>query len=260
MQKLALGIEYDGSSYCGWQKQKNVSSIQECIENVLFKVTSERIKVYCAGRTDSGVHALGQVIHFETNIQYPWSTWVFSMNRYLPLSICVRWVRLVDKDFHARISAISRRYYYIIYNNFVRSSVLLGKVWHYKKILDIYKMSTAGQYLLGENDFSSFRASGCQSNSTYREIYHLRVTKKSCCILIDIKANAFMYHMIRNIVGSLVEIGCGKKPVMWISELLDNHNRSLAGITAPANGLYLVEVEYPSYFSIPSMFPEKFWE
>lgn len=260
MQKLALGIEYDGLLYCGWQKQKNMPSIQGCIESVLFKITSERVKIYCAGRTDSGVHAFGQVIHFETHAQYPWSTWMFGINRYLPPSICVRWVSLVDEDFHACFSAVSRRYCYIIYNNFVRSAVLSGKTWHYNKFLDIYKMFTAGQYLLGENDFSSFRASGCQSASARRKMYHLRVTRKGWCIIIDIKADSFIYHMVRNIVGSLVEVGCGKQSVTWISELLKNNDRSLAGITAPANGLYLVEVEYPKHFSIPSIFSEKFWE
>lgn len=260
MQKLALGIEYDGTSYCGWQKQKNMPSIQKCIEDALQKITSERIKIYCAGRTDAGVHALGQVVHFETTVQYPWSAWIFGVNRYLPSSVCVRWVNMVNEEFHARLSAISRRYYYIIYNNVVRSSLLLGKTWHYKKFLDVYKMSVAGQYLLGENDFSAFRSSGCQSSSAKRKVYHVRVTRKGRCVLIDIRANSFIYHMVRNIVGSLVDVGCGKKPVTWILRLLKNNDRALAGITAPASGLYLVEVEYPSCFSIPSIFSGKFWE
>lgn len=259
MHKIALGIEYDGSSYYGWQKQKNMFSVQECIEDVLYKITSERVNIYCAGRTDTGVHAIGQVIHFETSMRYSWSTWMFSINRYLPSNICVCWVILVNKDFHARLSAISRRYCYVIYNHFVRSAVLFRKAWHYNKFLDVYKMSAAGQYLLGRHDFSVFRASGCQSNSTKREIYHLRIIRKGRCIIIDIKANAFMYHMVRNIVGSLVDVGCGKQPVTWISGLLKHSDRSLAGITAPAHGLYLVEIEYPGYFFIPSVCVENFW-
>lgn len=260
MKKLALGIEYDGSLYCGWQRQKNMPSVQEYIESALQKITSEKIITYCAGRTDSGVHALGQVIHFETSAQYSWSMWIFGVNRYLPLSICVRWVSVVSKDFHARLSAVSRRYHYIIYNDRIRSTVLLGKTWHYRKFLDVHKMFMAGQYLLGENDFSSFRSSGCQSHSTRREVYHLHVVRKGKCVIIDIKANSFVYRMVRNIVGSLVEIGCGKKPVSWILKVLKSTDRSIAGVTAPAKGLYLVEVEYPEYLAIPSIFSERFWK
>lgn len=260
MQKLALGLEYDGISYSGWQKQRNVSSVQEHIEHALRKVTSEKIKVYCAGRTDSGVHALGQVVHFETNVQRPDSAWMCGVNYYLPNSICVKWVSVVDASFHARFSAISRRYCYVVYNNFVRSAILLGKVWHYKRFLDVYKMAIAGQYLLGENDFSSFRASGCQSHSVKRKIYHLHVRRKRQCVLIDIKANSFMYRMVRNIVGSLVEVGCGRKSITWILKVLRSSDRSLAGITAPASGLYLIEIEYPLNFKIPSVVTEKFWE
>lgn len=258
MKKLALGIEYNGANYCGWQKQKNILSVQECVESALHKITSERIKIYCAGRTDAGVHAVGQVVHFETNMQYSDSVWTFGVNRYLPPSVCIRWVSIVNKEFHARLSAISRRYYYIIYNNMIRSVMLLGRTWHYKKFLDVCRMFTAGQYLLGENDFSAFRSSGCQSYSARREVYHLNVIRKDRCIVIDIKANAFLYHMVRNIVGSLVEIGCGKKPVTWMLQLLKNNDRSLVGTTAPAHGLYLVEVEYPAHFSIPSILYKDF--
>lgn len=260
IQKLALGVEYDGLLYCGWQKQKNMPSVQKYIERALKKITSEKITIYCAGRTDSGVHALGQVIHFETNIQRSWAAWVFGINHYLPSSICVHWMSLVKQDFHARFSAISRRYCYIIYNDRVRSAVLFGKTWHYGKFLDIYKMFTAGQYLLGRNDFSSFCASGSQSYSMYREIYYVDVKRKGKCVIIDIKANSFLYHMVRNIVGSLVEIGCGKRPISWMLTILKSNNRKLAGITAPAHGLYLIEVEYPLYFKIPSFFSKKFWE
>lgn len=261
MQKLVLGVEYDGASYCGWQKQKNLPSIQACIEDALKKIISTKVTIYCAGRTDAGVHALGQVVHFETDVQYPQSAWVFGVNRYLPSSICVRWASLVDEKFHARFSAISRRYCYVIYNSCIRSAILSSKSWHYRKFLDVYKMSIAGKYLLGEKDFSAFRSIGCQSSSAWRKIYHLYVMKKGPCIIIDITANSFIYHMVRNIVGSLVEIGCGKQSTEWILELLkNNHNRSLAGVTAPANGLYLVEVKYPSYFLVPSVFSKNFWD
>lgn len=260
MQKLALGIEYDGTLCCGWQRQIDVPSIQGYIENAVKKITDESITVFCAGRTDAGVHALGQVVHFETRSQRSKSEWTLGMNRYLPESICVRWAQLVNEDFHARFSAISRRYCYVINNSCIRSALLFKKTWHYKKYLDINKMCDAAQCLLGENDFSSFRAAGCQSYSARRKLYHVRIIRKGqCIIVIDIKANSFVYRMVRNIVGSLVKVGCGERPEIWIAELLKNCNRSLAGVTAPSSGLYLVEVKYPSYFSIPSSFIKELW-
>lgn len=247
MNKLVLGIEYDGSKFCGWQKQKNKPSIQESIETALNQITSKIIPVFCAGRTDSGVHAIEQVIHFETDLEYTKTAWILGVNRYLPYTICVRWVKLANKNFHARFSAISRRYYYYIYNDYVRSSIFFKKTWHYKKKLDIYKMSKAAQYLLGENDFSSFRSAGCQSSSAVRKLYRLRIIRKGRYVIIDIEANSFLYRMVRNIVGSLVEVGSGKRPESWILELLKNCDRSLGGITAPADGLYLVKIQYPDY-------------
>lgn len=248
MQKLALGIEYDGSMYCGWQKQKYRSSIQEHIENALNKITSESIIIFCAGRTDSGVHALEQVIHFETFLKYPQSTWTLGINHYLPSNICVQWVKIVNKNFHARFSAISRRYYYYIYNNNIRSAFLKKRAWHYKKLLNIHEMSKAAQYLLGENDFSAFRASGCQSHSACRKLYHLRIIRFKQYVIIDIEANSFVYRMVRNIVGSLVEVGSGHQPAEWILKILKARKRELAGMTAPADGLYLAKIKYPDYF------------
>ncbi|URJ28437.1 tRNA pseudouridine(38-40) synthase TruA [Candidatus Blochmannia vicinus (nom. nud.)] len=259
MQKLALGVEYDGSSYCGWQRQKDAPSIQSCIEYAIKKITTEQVTIFCAGRTDSGVHALGQVVHFETYSMRSKSAWTLGINHYLPSKICVRWAKLVNKDFHARFSAISRRYFYVIYNGYIRSALLFRNTWHYKKYLDINKMCDAAHCLLGENDFTSFCAVGCQSSSKQRKLHHIRIVRTGQCIVIDIKANSFMHHMVRNIVGSLVKVGCGEKPITWVLELLSNCDRSLAGSTAPASGLYLVEVKYPSYFSIPSSFREELW-
>lgn len=248
MQKLALGIEYDGTIYYGWQKQTCKLSIQGCIEYALKKITSTSIKVFCAGRTDSGVHALEQVIHFETNVNRSNSAWLLGLNYWLPKSICVRWVKLVNKDFHARFSAISRRYLYFIYNDYVRSAIYFKKMWHYKNWLNIYNMSKAARYLLGENDFSAFRTTGCQSSSAWRNVYHLKIIRQGKCVVIDIEANAFVYRMVRNIVGSLVEVGCGNKPEIWMLELLTGCKKSLSGrITAPANGLYLAKIKYPDY-------------
>lgn len=246
MQRLALGIEYDGSIYCGWQKQKGKLSVQGCIEYALKKLTSTSIKVFCAGRTDSGVHALEQVIHFETDLKRSNSAWLLGLNYWLPKSISVRWVKLVNKNFHARFSAISRRYLYYIYNDCIRSSIYFQKMWHYKNFLNIYNMSKAARYLLGENDFSAFRTTGCQSYSAWRNVYYLKIIRQGKCVVVDIEANAFVYRMVRNIVGSLVEVGCGNKPAIWMLELVKGYKESLAGrITAPANGLYLAKIKYP---------------
>lgn len=250
MHKLALGIEYDGSPFCGWQKQKYGISVQDCVEYALKKITLKPVTVFCAGRTDAGVHALEQVVHFKTDLKYPKSAWTLGVNRYLPTSICIRWVNLVQDDFHARFSAVSRRYYYYIYNDYIRSSILFHKTWHYKKLLDICKMSKAAQYLLGENDFSAFQSLGCQSSSSRRMLYHLDVIRMGKVIIIDIKANSFLYHMVRNIVGSLVEVGCGNRSEIWILDLLKSCKRSLTGMTAPAKGLFLAKVQYPGHFFV----------
>lgn len=249
MQKLALGIEYDGSMYCGWQKQKSTPSIQGCLEYVLEKITLKSTKVFCAGRTDAGVHALEQVVHFETDLKKSNVTWALALNYWLPKNICVRWVKLVNQNFHARFSAISRRYFYYIYNDYTRSAIYFKKMWHYKKVLNIHTMSEAAQYLLGEHDFSAFQTSGCQSSSSWRNIYYLKIIRQGRCIIIDIEANSFLYRMVRNIVGSLVEIGCGNKPEIWMLELLKDCKKKLnkSRITAPANGLYLAKIKYPRH-------------
>ncbi|QOI11350.1 tRNA pseudouridine(38-40) synthase TruA [Blochmannia endosymbiont of Colobopsis nipponica] len=252
MYRLALCVEYDGSSYFGWQRQPYLPTVQANLENALSSIASEQIVVFCAGRTDARVHAIGQVVHFETKSYRLCSSWVTGVNSYLPSDISVHWVVIVDKDFHARFSAISRRYCYIIYNDRMRSAILYKRVTHYKKFLDVNKMAQAGKYLLGKNDFTSFQASGCQSYSSFRHLHHLFVHRYEQYVIIDIKANAFLYHMVRNIVGSLIEVGCNNKPVDWIAELLVKRDRSLAASIAPPDGLYLISVEYPSNFNFPT--------
>lgn len=251
--KLALGIEYNGSAYCGWQRQQTtIPSVQAYLENALSNIANDKITIYCAGRTDSGVHAIGQVIHFETKSYLDHVNWILGVNAHLPKDITVRWVKQVNQDFHARFSAIARRYYYIIYNNLIPSAILNDRVTHYSKPLDIHKMERAGQYLLGEHNFSSFRSVQCQSSTPWRYLYHLRVTRQEpYLIIIDIKANSFLNKMVRNIVGSLLEVGCGIKKESWIAELLTHRNRMKAASTAKAEGLYLVEVDYPLHFALP---------
>lgn len=249
--KYALGIEYDGSCYYGWQRQQDVKSIQQCLEQALSKVANQVISVFCAGRTDTGVHATGQVVHFETDAIRKDVAWTMGVNANLPADIAVRWVKQVDDSFHARFSATARRYRYIIYNHRYRPAILGRGVTHFHLPLDADCMHRAGQYLLGENDFTSFRVVQCQSKSPWRNVKHLNVTRKGSYIIVDIKANAFVHHMVRNIVGSLLEVGCGNQQEKWIAELLSAKDRNLAAATAKAEGLYLVSVDYPDEFGLP---------
>ncbi|WWO98580.1 MAG: tRNA pseudouridine(38-40) synthase TruA [Candidatus Dasytiphilus stammeri] len=251
-RKLALGIEYNGSRYYGWQFQKFVPSIQANLEEALSIVANHSIKTYCAGRTDAGVHSIGQVVHVETNALRKVSAWTRGVNRYLPSDIVVRWVKDVPDNFHARFSAIARLYRYVIYNSSFRPALLNTEVMHYDKPLDVKRMQIAAQYLIGENDYSSFRAADCQSKSSWRKIIYLSVTRYGPYVLINIKANSFLRHMVRNIVGCLIEVGCGKYDENWIAEILAKKNRNkVKYTTVKPTGLYLVAVNYPTYFSLP---------
>lgn len=249
--KIALGIEYNGSRYFGWQRQQEVTSVQACLEAALSKVANKPIGVFCAGRTDAGVHATGQVVHFVTTAVRKDAAWTMGVNSHLPPDIAVRWVKTVDEDFHARFSATARRYRYIIFNHRYRPAVLAQGVTHCHMPLDAEKMEQAAQCLLGENDFTSFRAVQCQSRTPWRNVKHVKVTRHGAYIVVDIKANAFVHHMVRNIVGSLIEIGAGNQDVNWMAELLALKDRSRAAATAKAEGLYLVSVDYPEHFALP---------
>lgn len=251
--KIALGVEYLGEKYYGWQRQEKVRSVQEELEKALSFVANEPIEVFCAGRTDSGVHATGQVVHFETQANRPEKAWTFGTNANLPDDIAVRWAKIVDEDFHARFSATARRYRYIILNQKQRGAILSAGVTHYHLPLDHHKMHESAQALLGERDFTSFRAAQCQSKTPWRNVHHVKVTRHGDYIVVDIQANAFLHHMVRNIVGSLLEIGAGNKPVDWMKTLLELKDRSQAAPTAKANGLYLVKAFYPEHFQLPEM-------
>ncbi|WNN43140.1 MULTISPECIES: tRNA pseudouridine(38-40) synthase TruA [Winslowiella] len=249
--KLALGVEYDGSRYYGWQRQQEVRSVQARLEQALSKVANQPVNVFCAGRTDAGVHGTGQVVHFETTSQRKDAAWTLGANANLPADIAVRWVKQVPDEFHARFSATARRYRYVIYNQRLRPAILGGGVTHFYHPLDAEKMQRAGQCLIGENDFTSFRAVQCQSRTPWRNVMHLNVSRHGSYIVVDIKANAFVHHMVRNIVGSLMEIGCGNQHEGWMAELLAAKDRTLAAATAKAEGLYLVAVDYPQHFALP---------
>ncbi|ABF14323.1 tRNA pseudouridine(38-40) synthase TruA [Candidatus Palibaumannia cicadellinicola] len=258
--KIALGIAYNGSLYYGWQRQKELPSVQASLERALSIVANEKISVFCAGRTDTGVHATGQVVHFETVALRTNKAWTLGVNANLPASIAVRWAMTVTLNFHARFSATARSYRYIIYNHPLRPAMLGSSGYmHFYQPLDPLKMDRAGQCLLGERDFTSFRAQQCTSRTPWRNLHQLIVKRHGSYIIVDITANAFLYRMVRNIVGCLIEIGSGKKPENWIADLLARRDRSLAGITARAKGLYLVNVYYPSEFALPSVPVELFF-
>ncbi|WP_372626323.1 tRNA pseudouridine(38-40) synthase TruA [Arsukibacterium sp.] len=253
--RIALGIEYDGTGFFGWQRQREVNSVQQELEMALAKVANSPVEVFCAGRTDAGVHATGQVVHFDTEVQRDAKAWIMGTNSHLPDQIAVRWAKPVSDDFHARFSATARRYRYIIYNQKFRPAILRSGLSHYHQPLDINLMQQAAPALIGEHDFSAFRAMQCQSKTPYRNVHHLQLSREGDYVVLDIKANAFLHHMVRNITGSLLEIGMGRKPVGWLNELLQSRNRNLAAATAKPGGLYLVDVDYPETYAIPNVAP-----
>lgn len=251
--RIALCLEYDGTRFRGWQRQDNVISVQEVVEKALSSVANHSINTICAGRTDAGVHATGQIIHFDTSVHRSERAWVYGGNTFLPSSIRILWAQKVSSDFDARRSAVFRRYCYVIYNNPIRPSLLRDQVsWYYKK-LDDAKMSEAAQHWVGEHDFSSFRAAECQSKTPIRQVMQIKVYRRNEFILVDLTANAFLHHMVRNMVGVLIQIGSGMKTPDWAKEVLLARDRRQASITASPNGLYLVSVNYPPQFSLPRM-------
>lgn len=253
MNKVALGIEYFGKAYCGWQRQPHAPSVQQSLERALSKIADEPVSVFCAGRTDTGVHATGQVVHFEIEKERPLSAWTMGGNAQLPNDISIRWAHNVNDDFHARFSATARRYRYIIVNSESRPAIMQAGLTWCRKPLDIDLMNQACQYFLGEQDFKSFQASSCQSHTSHRDIHHLRVERVGQYLVIDIKANAFLHHMVRNIAGTLIEIGRGLQAPEWAHQLLQGKNRCKAAATASPNGLYLVDVDYPEEFGLPKL-------
>lgn len=251
MTKYAAGIEYSGSEYSGWQRQKHSESVQAQVENALGFVANHAVKLVCAGRTDTGVHAVEQVVHFETDAVRDNRAWLLGANCNLAKDIRLKWVIQVDKNFHARFSAIARSYRYIILNSKVPSALFYDKVSWERHPLDHEKMHQAAQMLIGEHDFSAFRAAGCQSNSANRRVHEITVDRQGEIILIDIKANAFLYHMVRNIAGSLIEVGKQQQPEQWFAEVFKGKDRTRAANTAPAGGLYFVRAYYPEQFKLP---------
>jgi len=243
--RLAAGIEYDGTAYSGWQAQSHAPSVQESLNKALSSVADAAVECTGAGRTDAGVHATGQVVHFDPPTERNMRSWLLGVNSNLPEDINMLWVRPVSEKFHARYAATSRSYRYVILNRKVRSSLERSRVWWVYHQLDANRMHEAAQSLLGEHDFSAFRASACQSRTPVREVTRIEVSRHQDHIYIDISANAFVHHMVRNIVGSLARVGTCEESVDWLGEVLALRDRRLSGITAPAGGLFLTRVEYP---------------
>lgn len=251
--KVALGVEYAGTHFCGWQVQPDQRTVQGCLAKALKKITGEESKIVAAGRTDSGVHALQQVAHFETAANRSERNWVLGLNSNLPDDMNVTWARQVPDDFSARFSALNRSYRYLILNRVSRSAVHANKMWWIFSPLDVEKMQAAADLLVGHHDYSSFRAKLCQAHSPVKTVEKIQVIRQGDCIAIDVKAQSFLHHMVRNLVGVLVPIGEGRKPVEWATEVLERRDRSHGGITSAPDGLYFINVEYPQQYNLPTV-------
>lgn len=256
-ERIALCIEYDGAAFHGWQRQSSPSllTVQDALESALSSVANTPIRTYCAGRTDRGVHATAQVIHFDTPVNRGEKAWVMGVNSLLPPSVRVQWARLMDERFHARFSALARRYRYVIYQHEVAPALLSRQLTHVRDTLDAESMQEAARHLIGEHDFSAFRAAGCQSNSPWRCVNRLTIHRSDHFLVIDIEANAFLQHMVRNIAGALIAVGKGEQHPGWPGELLSGRDRTRSAATASPCGLYLVSVTYPEEFELPVTSP-----
>ena len=251
VQRIALAVRYDGSAYHGWQAQDGLATIQQAVEKAASVVANHPVSVVCAGRTDAGVHATGQVVHFDTHSDRDLRAWVFGVNSHLPPDIRVLWASIVPMTFHARFSAVQRTYRYVLYNYDTRPGILRHFVGWYYRPLDAGRMQQAANYLLGEHDFSALRAAGCQAKHPIRHIRSIEVRRQRQLIVIEVTANAFLLHMVRNMVGTLVRVGTGEAPPEWVADVLASRDRSQAGVTIAPNGLYLVHVQYQAGFSLP---------
>lgn len=254
--RIAMGVEYDGSAFSGWQSQPHARNVQDCLQQALSKVADHPVSVICAGRTDAGVHARGQVVHFDTPAKRNERSWVLGANSNLPKEINVNWAREVSPEFHARFSATARSYRYEILNRWVRSAIDARRRTWVHAPLDADAMNRAAQFLLGRHDFSSYRALECQAKSPVREIMSISVRREGNIVALEVTANAFLHHMVRNIAGVLIAIGKSEQPETWSRQVLEHRDRRLGGVTAPPDGLYLMRAHYPEEFGIPA---EQIW-
>lgn len=248
--RYAIGIEYDGRAFCGWQSQAGGGSVQDAVELAISRIADAPTRVVCAGRTDAGVHALDQVVHFDTDSVRPDTAWVRGVNAHLPDSVAVRWAQPVRDDFHARFSALGRRYRYLLLNRSQRPGLQAGRIgWHHHP-LDATKMHVGASLLLGEHDFSAFRSAECQAKSPIKHLRQASVVRRGDVLVFDFHANAFLHHMVRNIVGALVYVGNGGRPPEWVAELLAGRDRRLGAPTFAAAGLYFAGVDYDPVWNL----------
>ena len=252
MARIAVGVEYDGGAFHGWQTQRGARAVQSELEGALTRIADHPVELTGAGRTDAGVHARGQVAHFDAHAQRAPGAWLLGANSELPADVSLQWVAVVPDHFHARYSALARTYRYLIMNRRARSALAAGRAWCVHRPLDADAMSEAARYLIGEHDFSAFRAAECQARSAQRHLRELLVTRSEDWLTVEITANAFLHHMVRNIVGLLVAVGRGDAPPLRAREQLESRRRSTGEATAPACGLYLWRVEYPAGFGLPA--------
>ena len=255
--RYALGIEYDGTDFFGWQRQSHAPSVQQAVEAAVSTVANHPVVVTCAGRTDTGVHARGQVVHFDSPSERTQRQWVLGINSNLPDSVCGLWIRPVDDDFHARFGAYSRSYRYSIMNRWVRPAIGVSQYAWCRQSLDAEKMHETAQVLSGRHDFSAFRSAGCSAQHAVREVTDIGVNRQDNVVSIDITANAFLYHMVRNIAGSLIAVGTGEKSHQWFADVFNGRDRKSAGVTADAQGLCFMSVRYDPKYDIPES-PEPF--
>lgn len=257
MSRWAAGVEYLGTQYSGWQAQAHRPSVQSALEAGLSSVAAHPVATVCAGRTDAGVHACGQVVHFDSDAARSPYAWLLGTNSRLSPDVSLSWVQPVSDDFDARRSAFARQYRYVIQNQRGRSALLNGRAAWLPHRLEAEPMHRAAQALLGENDFSAYRAAECQSHTPMRNLQSIAVFRTGDFVVMDVRANAFLHHMVRNIMGVLIEIGQGRRPESWTAELLAGRDRTKAGVTAPAQGLYFLGPEYPARFALPG--PARPW-
>lgn len=252
MPRIALGLEYDGSAFSGWQSQAHAQGVQAAVEEALSNVANHSVVVFAAGRTDAGVHALMQVVHFDTESPRTERGWVLGANTYLPAHVSALWAQPVPDAFHARYSAFARRYRYVILNRMPRPALAAQRVCWVRDPLDAARMQAAAQSLIGEHDFTSFRAAECQARTPMRQMHEITVVRQGELVIVSVLANAFLHHMVRNIAGVLIAIGTGERDLGWAAEVLAAKDRKKGGVTAPAAGLYLAGVRYSSSLALPS--------
>ena len=257
LKRIVLGLQYDGTAWHGYQKQEDGQTVQDQLENALEQFARVRLATTCAGRTDTGVHALEQVVHFDTDLNRDVHSWVRGVNAFLPKSIAVRWAKELPGDptvndfFHARFSARARTYHYVLYNNATRSPLVEGRAGFFFRPLDVELMRQAVQPLLGWHDFTAFRAAQCQAKSPVKLMHDIRIERHGDCVIFTITANAFLHHMVRNLVGSLVYIGTGREKPEWLGHLLESKDRHAAAPTFMPDGLYLAKIDYDPKWELP---------